>query len=88
MFYTSLRTHRHEKHANRNYGLKETATERSIHKRKNKTINFACFNNIKAYINWIKSNLDLNYKTNHILFIKPSSIIIVQIRVETMKFQN
>ena len=25
-FYTSLRTHRHEKHANRNYGCKEMTT--------------------------------------------------------------
>ena len=59
MFYT----HRHEEHTNRSYGLKETATERSTHKRKYKTISFMCFNYIKAYINWIKSNLDLNYKT-------------------------
>ena len=42
---------------------KETATKRSTHKRKYTTINFMCFNYIKAYTNWIKSNLDLNYKT-------------------------
>ena len=61
--YVSLWTHRREDHSNRSYGLKETATERSIHKRKYQTISFMCSNYIKAYIDWIKSNLDLNYKT-------------------------
>ena len=37
---------------------------------------------IENNINWIKSNLDLNYKTktSHILFMKSSCMIIIQIR--------
>ena len=62
-FYASLRTHSHERHANRNFGEKDTSTDRSTLYAEKKTIGFIYFNYIKAYINWIKSNLDLNYKT-------------------------
>ena len=58
-----LWSHRCEEHANQIYGEKDTTTKRSTHKTKYKMISFIYFNCIKAYINWIKSNLDLNYKT-------------------------
>ena len=56
-------TQRREKHANRSYGWKDTTTERFALYVENKTIGFIYFNYIEAYINWIKSNLELNYKT-------------------------
>ena len=61
--YILLWTHRHEKHANRSYGEQDTTTERSTLYVEKKTISFNYFNYIKSYINWIKSNLDSNYKT-------------------------
>ena len=42
---------------------KDTSTNRSALYAKKKTISFIYFNFIKAYVNWIKSNLDSNYKT-------------------------
>ena len=62
-FYASLQTHRRERHANQSFGEKDTSTDTFALYAEKKTICFIYFNYIKAYINWIKSNLDSNYKT-------------------------
>ena len=50
MFYTLLRTHRREKHANRSYDEKDTSTDRFALYMEKKTIGFMYFNYINSYI--------------------------------------
>ena len=61
--YALLWSHRREKHTNRSYDWKDTTTERFALYAEKKTIGFIYFDYIKAYINWVKSNLDSSYKT-------------------------
>ena len=52
-----------KKHSNQSFGKKDTSIDRFALYAEKKAISFIYFNYIKAYINWIKSNLDSNYKT-------------------------